>query len=162
MSLQKDRSSIQCYWETQPGGCTKPHCVFKHTALGLPPAKPASKPQVPVSEVPDSEPQTPEEEQSFIQTPTVDPIIFNPFEEGKFHVPFSYRYVEHKGLIELFTCTESDQESVTASPMKPQQLKEVTLVPGKVVRTRKDDSPWEQLDFGVKTLSQLRERPSGL
>ena len=28
--LQKDRSTIPCYWESQPGGCTKPHCVFKH------------------------------------------------------------------------------------------------------------------------------------
>ena len=28
--LQKDRSQIYCYWETQPGGCRKPHCAFKH------------------------------------------------------------------------------------------------------------------------------------
>jgi hypothetical protein len=24
------RTRILCYWETQPGGCKKPHCVFKH------------------------------------------------------------------------------------------------------------------------------------
>ena len=27
---QKNRSQIPCYWESQPGGCRKPHCVFLH------------------------------------------------------------------------------------------------------------------------------------
>lgn len=27
---QKNRKSIPCYWETQAGGCRKPHCSFKH------------------------------------------------------------------------------------------------------------------------------------
>ncbi|XP_076472003.1 uncharacterized protein LOC143301530 [Babylonia areolata] len=30
MEIQMDRSKIPCYWETQPVGCTKPHCAFKH------------------------------------------------------------------------------------------------------------------------------------
>ena len=25
-----DKSLVQCHWETQPGGCTKPQCQFKH------------------------------------------------------------------------------------------------------------------------------------
>lgn len=29
-SLQKNRKVIPCYWETQPGGCLKPHCPFQH------------------------------------------------------------------------------------------------------------------------------------
>lgn len=28
--LQKNRKVIPCYWETQPGGCLKPHCPFLH------------------------------------------------------------------------------------------------------------------------------------
>eukprot|EP00039_Didymoeca_costata_P012805 m.186236 g.186236 ORF g.186236 m.186236 type:complete len:240 (+) comp15588_c1_seq8:2915-3634(+) len=28
----KDRSRTQCYWETQPSGCQKPHCPFFHKA----------------------------------------------------------------------------------------------------------------------------------
>lgn len=28
--LQKPRSATPCYWEEQPGGCRKPHCVFQH------------------------------------------------------------------------------------------------------------------------------------
>ena len=28
---QRQRSHIPCYWETQPMGCLKPHCPFKHS-----------------------------------------------------------------------------------------------------------------------------------
>lgn len=31
MIIEKTRNKIQCYWETKPSGCCKPHCVFKHT-----------------------------------------------------------------------------------------------------------------------------------
>ncbi|KAK6637584.1 hypothetical protein RUM44_008006 [Polyplax serrata] len=30
MELKKNRKTIPCYWETQPGGCRKPHCPFLH------------------------------------------------------------------------------------------------------------------------------------
>lgn len=30
MELRKNRKSIPCYWEEQPGGCRKPHCSFMH------------------------------------------------------------------------------------------------------------------------------------
>ena len=33
MSIDKDRSRIRCYWESQPSGCTKPHCPFMHDQL---------------------------------------------------------------------------------------------------------------------------------
>ena len=29
--LQKNRSDIPCFWESQPSGCLKPHCPFLHT-----------------------------------------------------------------------------------------------------------------------------------
>lgn len=29
-SHQKPRSATACFFETQPGGCQKPHCVFQH------------------------------------------------------------------------------------------------------------------------------------
>ncbi|XP_011254321.1 zinc finger CCCH domain-containing protein 11A isoform X2 [Camponotus floridanus] len=32
MELKKNRKSIPCYWETQPGGCRKPHCPFLHAS----------------------------------------------------------------------------------------------------------------------------------
>lgn len=31
MYLQKNRNEIPCYWETQPTGCLKPHCAFRHS-----------------------------------------------------------------------------------------------------------------------------------
>ncbi|XP_025835060.1 zinc finger CCCH domain-containing protein 11A isoform X2 [Agrilus planipennis] len=30
MELRKNRKTIPCYWENQPGGCLKPHCPFMH------------------------------------------------------------------------------------------------------------------------------------
>uniref|UniRef100_A0AAR5P7W3 C3H1-type domain-containing protein n=1 Tax=Dendroctonus ponderosae TaxID=77166 RepID=A0AAR5P7W3_DENPD len=32
MELKKNRKAIPCYWESQPGGCLKPHCPFMHHA----------------------------------------------------------------------------------------------------------------------------------
>ena len=29
-TLKVQRNNIQCYWEKQPSGCQKPHCMFKH------------------------------------------------------------------------------------------------------------------------------------
>lgn len=40
MKIEKPRSATPCFWEDQPGGCRKPHCVFQHKA---------PKPQAPVS-----------------------------------------------------------------------------------------------------------------
>lgn len=31
MESRKNRSQIPCYWENQPTGCRKPHCVFLHS-----------------------------------------------------------------------------------------------------------------------------------
>ncbi|GBM77755.1 Zinc finger CCCH domain-containing protein 11A [Araneus ventricosus] len=33
MESRINRSMIPCYWENQPGGCRKPHCVFLHQKL---------------------------------------------------------------------------------------------------------------------------------
>ncbi|XP_053676245.1 zinc finger CCCH domain-containing protein 11A-like [Anopheles nili] len=30
MKIEKPRSATPCFWEDQPGGCRKPHCVFQH------------------------------------------------------------------------------------------------------------------------------------
>ena len=33
MNIDRDRSSTKCYWESQPTGCTKPHCPFLHEKI---------------------------------------------------------------------------------------------------------------------------------
>lgn len=40
MKIEKPRSATPCFWEDQPGGCRKPHCVFQHKT---------PKPQAPTS-----------------------------------------------------------------------------------------------------------------
>jgi len=30
MQINVQRNNIQCYWEKQPSGCQKPHCMFRH------------------------------------------------------------------------------------------------------------------------------------
>jgi hypothetical protein len=30
MKIESKRNVIKCYWESQPGGCKKPHCSFLH------------------------------------------------------------------------------------------------------------------------------------
>lgn len=44
MKIEKPRSATPCFWEDQPGGCRKPHCVFQHKA-----PKPQQQQQVPAS-----------------------------------------------------------------------------------------------------------------
>ncbi|XP_020279850.1 zinc finger CCCH domain-containing protein 11A-like isoform X2 [Pseudomyrmex gracilis] len=102
MELKKNRKSIPCYWEKQPGGCRKPHCPFMHTS----PRTITSDPITPVktTEVATKSPNqewlnrqddakydgssTTESDQgrgnseagSFIGSPAVDPLIVK-FEE---------------------------------------------------------------------------------
>ncbi|XP_045114423.1 zinc finger CCCH domain-containing protein 11A-like [Portunus trituberculatus] len=33
MDITKQRDRIACYFETQPGGCRKPHCPFQHSSV---------------------------------------------------------------------------------------------------------------------------------
>lgn len=32
-ATQKNRKSIPCFWESQRGGCKKPHCPFLHASV---------------------------------------------------------------------------------------------------------------------------------
>lgn len=36
LTFQKNRKAIPCYWESQPGGCLKPHCPFLHQSTKHP------------------------------------------------------------------------------------------------------------------------------
>nr|XP_012229152.1 PREDICTED: zinc finger CCCH domain-containing protein 11A-like isoform X2 [Linepithema humile] len=119
MELKKNRKSIPCYWETQPGGCRKPHCPFMHTSprtISGEPINPVKTAEV-ATKSPNQEwlnrqddtkydgSSTTESDQgrgnseagSFIGSPAVDPLIVK-FEE------------------------ESDNES-TPSPVKSQPKK---------------------------------------
>ncbi|XP_071570069.1 uncharacterized protein [Temnothorax nylanderi] len=102
MELKKNRKSIPCYWETQPGGCRKPHCPFMHTTprnISSDPINPVKAAEV-ATKSPNQEwlnrqddpkydgSSTTESDQgrgnseagSFIGSPAVDPLIVK-FEE---------------------------------------------------------------------------------
>ncbi|XP_008547753.1 uncharacterized protein LOC103571383 [Microplitis demolitor] len=115
MELKKNRKSIPCYWETQRGGCKKPHCPFLHSLerpvpseMTINPTKNTELPK-PVTQEWSNRPDDVKfnensgetdvagrgssEASSFIGSPAVDPLIVN-FDE------------------------ESDSEGVTSSPNK--------------------------------------------
>ncbi|XP_034948562.1 zinc finger CCCH domain-containing protein 11A-like isoform X2 [Chelonus insularis] len=118
MELKKNRKSIPCYWETQRGGCKKPHCPFLHS-LERPPASEMTitptktstteLPPKPVNQewsnrsdakfdgsgTESDQGRGSSEAGSFIGSPAVDPLIVN-FDE------------------------ESDSEGVATSPIKSQ------------------------------------------
>ncbi|XP_057322708.1 protein starmaker-like [Microplitis mediator] len=115
MELKKNRKSIPCYWETQRGGCKKPHCPFLHSLerpvpseMTINPTKNTELPK-PVTQEWSNRPDDVKfnensgetdvagrgssEASSFIGSPAVDPLIVN-FDE------------------------ETDSEGVTSSPNK--------------------------------------------
>lgn len=76
MELRKNRKSIPCYWEAQPGGCKKPHCPFMH----------ASSKALSDGESSDIKSPDPKEidlcsKSNDNYAPVVDPLVVN-FEEG--------------------------------------------------------------------------------
>ncbi|XP_015112080.1 zinc finger CCCH domain-containing protein 11A isoform X2 [Diachasma alloeum] len=115
MELKKNRKSIACYWESQRGGCKKPHCPFMHTQPRpggeTTPTKATELPTKPVNQEWSNRPDDGKfdgsgtesdqgrgssEAGSFIGSPAVDPLIVN-FDE------------------------ESDSEGVAPSPKKAHQ-----------------------------------------
>ncbi|GAB1601642.1 zinc finger CCCH domain-containing protein 11A-like [Argonauta hians] len=83
MDIKIDRSSIPCYWESQPSGCTKTHCVFKHyldknefgAAL---PKRVSSDNKDTARNLVGITPETAEK----IPPQKVDPVVVNPLEES--------------------------------------------------------------------------------
>ncbi|XP_033123851.1 zinc finger CCCH domain-containing protein 11A-like [Anneissia japonica] len=96
MEVNKDRSTIACFWEDKPGGCKKPHCPFQHklqqdyTNLSLeeiiqpvgikgivmPP--PSSKYHC--SHVTTKTSIDNEKSGVVVQTPTIDPVVVKPID----------------------------------------------------------------------------------
>lgn len=103
MELKKNRKSIPCYWESQRGGCKKPHCPFMHTAerstseqVMMNQPKTSDMQLKPVNQEWSNRPDDGKfdgsggesdqgrgssEAGSFIGSPAVDPLIVN-FDEG--------------------------------------------------------------------------------
>ncbi|XP_065281564.1 zinc finger CCCH domain-containing protein 11A-like isoform X2 [Dermacentor albipictus] len=144
MESRKNRSQIPCYWENQPSGCRKPHCVFLHSrpraaipdvlgaqrapGLILPvPAAPVVAPEAatlvvaPGAKQPDLTATLPQ---------AIEPVVVN-FDE------------------------ESDNESTFGTPQKSRTS------PSSRCEQTGDRSPSKDcedpLPFQVKTLAQIRQ-----
>ncbi|XP_078586681.1 uncharacterized protein LOC144868381 isoform X2 [Branchiostoma floridae x Branchiostoma japonicum] len=153
MSITKDRSNIQCYWETQPSGCLKPHCVFHHskprpkeagftmpthTAGALPSAVPSA---AVLQRVQTADKPVGVGSPAQVSTPQVAPVVINPFEEAH----------------------SSDESSEHGSPRKQPMtgaaLRGVVLTTRKVISSEHEmETSHVQQEGGVKikTLQEIR------
>ncbi|KAI7795019.1 zinc finger CCCH domain-containing protein 11A [Triplophysa rosa] len=147
MEIEKNRKEIACYWETQPGGCQKPHCAFNHKKPRMidgnciPPNKGSKflnkdkeephEEQVNQVSAPTVNPTNPQlrgvirtETQESVPSPTHPPVVINPVDDDDEDDQFS----------------EEGDESLGGSPRK--------------LIISKNDS----LNFGVQTLEEIRLR----
>ncbi|KAK0139249.1 Zinc finger CCCH domain-containing protein 11A [Merluccius polli] len=101
MEIHKNRKEIPCYWENQPAGCQKAHCVFNHEkpriidGIFVPPSK------GPMTEEPQQEEPVPPpaplpavanpqlrgvlkaETQETVPSPTHPPVVINPADDDE-------------------------------------------------------------------------------
>uniref|UniRef100_W5KRA6 Zinc finger CCCH-type containing 11A n=1 Tax=Astyanax mexicanus TaxID=7994 RepID=W5KRA6_ASTMX len=150
MEIKKNRKEIACYWETQPGGCQKPHCAFHHEksrmidGMYVPPDKgqamkkeiedePPLEDRAPSLPVPASNATNPQlrgviksETQESVPSPTHPPVVINPVDDED---------------------DEDDQISEEGDEVS-------SVSPQKRMSPSKDDS----LNFGIQTLEEIRLR----
>ncbi|CAL1297664.1 unnamed protein product [Larinioides sclopetarius] len=151
MESRINRSMIPCYWENQPGGCRKPHCVFMHRKLRnggqtvkdapgliLPTTDGKTSPQHPglndISSLPNpvllAEKAVEIDAAPDPSLTPVPPLVLS-FDEGE----------------------ESDTESVTSTPVKQGDKKAASAQNELSVKA---SGGAEEKDFGIKTLEQIR------
>ncbi|XP_046342964.2 zinc finger CCCH domain-containing protein 11A-like [Haliotis rufescens] len=117
MEIKVDRSNIPCYWESQPTGCTKAHCAFKHfktkdldtvlSTCSTDIAAPRESKTVSLhTGLPDTEVGTlrTTASQQNRASPKIEPVVVNPFED------------------------DSDVESTSGSPQKKALLLKKNVV----------------------------------
>lgn len=139
MDILRNRSHIPCYWEKQPGGCQKPHCVFLHatTPRTMPAVEAKQESMLPIADTLDQTtltamhpplPATGSDRRisqelgitaKDVPNPKVEQFVINPFEE------------------------ESDQNSVSGAP---QRLSKPEIRLGRIV-TRQKSKPPPQVIF---------------
>ncbi|XP_066527953.1 zinc finger CCCH domain-containing protein 11A isoform X2 [Hoplias malabaricus] len=148
MEIKKNRKEIPCYWEKQPGGCQKPHCAFHHEksrmidGLYVPP----DKGQVVKKEKEDEPPQ--DEHSPSALAPVSNPT--NPHLRGviKSETQESVPSPTHPPVVINPVDDEDDEDDQVSEEGDDAS----SVSPRKTVNSSKDDS----LDFGVKTLEEIR------
>ncbi|KAI0240405.1 Zinc finger CCCH domain-containing protein 11A [Lamellibrachia satsuma] len=165
MDIVKDRSTIPCYWESQPGGCTKPHCVFRHVQDN----------GHPNTTLPSQRPQRTVVEQSAAAAMTADRLINLPaFGHGKGdagNLDMSTTPDPATPKVEQVVINpcdeESDQESCVGTPVKTPGIVELLGQEQASMRLQRrkaiafhpqDEGEYEEhFNFGIKSLEQIRK-----
>ncbi|XP_054713674.1 zinc finger CCCH domain-containing protein 11A-like [Uloborus diversus] len=157
------RGLIPCFWENQPGGCRKPHCVFLHQksrykVVNVPaekkrlilPESMSHNAALPTSKVPEiSDSFTP----SYSPKPESNEISLSCSDNGADDIssmpvePFVVSFDEGE---------ESDSESVCSTPMKSGASDSKCMNSSTAKRNLSSNFSDTSEDFGIKTLEQIR------
>ncbi|XP_071830891.1 uncharacterized protein [Apostichopus japonicus] len=128
MEIEKNRATIPCYWESQPSGCLKSHCSFLHIKQRGGTGNTVTDTKSAIL--------TPANVamKASIPFPVVEPVVVNPEDDV------------------------DDSSSVEVSPVKKIAFSSNTIRFGAKERKPVEAATGEgSLDFGIKTLSQLRK-----
>ncbi|XP_035218809.1 zinc finger CCCH domain-containing protein 11A-like, partial [Stegodyphus dumicola] len=154
-----NRATIPCYWENQPGGCRKPHCVFLHQKVrsNIHSVVENQKLILPVS--------------TNVQTVTITKVLEtkDPAKNDEITVEGVSNGTEDRNLnpssqpVEPFVvtfdeCEESDSESVSSTPVKLSfsETKYMRSSSCKLNLSSTFSAKSEERDLGIKTLEQIR------
>lgn len=170
MNIVKNRSQTPCFWETQPGGCQKPHCVFFHRKPNQVPQRVVTVPMPPVTKTSASEAnetvalkkETKVIEQNSvggavtIPKATVAPILDTlaaqvpPTTKGLEAKPSFQKRPENAGCRTVVTSVDGITSPKKVVIKKDEPIKNVKERLGGL-----NNSGVRGLEFGVKTLEQI-------
>ena len=119
MVLDKKRNVMNCYWETQPSGCLKPHCPFLHDK---PKEEPPYEPET-VAIVPRVVPSSPASGTIIVNKKKLDQMqIVLPGSHANFGstrtvIPPKRSVKDRLGLrkverVDVYECTDSEEEDL--------------------------------------------------
>uniref|UniRef100_H3AXW0 Zinc finger CCCH-type containing 11A n=1 Tax=Latimeria chalumnae TaxID=7897 RepID=H3AXW0_LATCH len=167
MEIDKKRSEISCYWESQPTGCQKLNCAFHHSkpryidGTFLLPSKTTDLltkpepqeeevkvPQVPVQQNKLPPPSNPSpqlrgvmkvENAESVPSPTHPPVVINAADDDE---------------------DDDDQFSEEGEEGKIALQQPVPETPNgvRIISTRTNPKKDASLDFGIKTLDEIRQK----
>ncbi|XP_030829335.1 zinc finger CCCH domain-containing protein 11A isoform X2 [Strongylocentrotus purpuratus] len=174
MEITKNRSEIACFWESQPTGCQKPHCPFRHlkrqttesgpsastslinripTIVGpvTKPLPPALSPATPATRMVAPSVQAPAVQSldDLPALPTVSPVVFHPMDS------------EDDESLGTMSVDGSPNKKVIISPLRP-SLGQEKISPCRqpmmrpTIKARPVANQEKPSSFGIKTLAEIR------
>ncbi|XP_006824060.1 zinc finger CCCH domain-containing protein 11A-like [Saccoglossus kowalevskii] len=174
MESNKQRAVIPCYWESQPGGCQKPHCVFKHThsSIGFDSfdVLQSSTPKINTSLTGSlSSPNLQDLSRndnivpSPVPTPEIQPVVIraddDDDETASESSPIHSKRVVSPVKVSQRVIRRIDESKQNKGKPSPVALEEIKVQGSKVISTKKNGSSSvePEISFGVKSLEEIRK-----